>query len=78
LLVSLTEGSPFYISSVIRSDCSGKDLTTIDGLTRTLEFETLDDLNLEMTDEELEKKLKAPERLFDYRRGKKSGSEEIF
>ena len=43
LLVSHTEGSPFYISSVIRSDCPGKDLTTLDGLTRTLEFETLDD-----------------------------------
>jgi hypothetical protein len=43
LLVSLTEGSPFYISAVIRSDCPGKDLTTLDGLTRTLEFETLDD-----------------------------------
>jgi hypothetical protein len=43
LLIGLTEGSPFYISAVIRSDCPGKDLTTIDGLTRTLEFETLDD-----------------------------------
>ena len=43
LLVSLTEGSPFYISAVLRSDCPGKDLTTLDGLTRTLEFETLDD-----------------------------------
>jgi hypothetical protein len=43
LLISLTEGSPFYISAVIRSDCPDKDLTTIDGLTRTLEFETLDD-----------------------------------
>ncbi len=43
LLVSLTEGSPFYISAVICSDCPGKDLTTMDGLTRTLEFETLDD-----------------------------------
>ncbi len=43
LLMGLTEGSPFYISAVIRSDCPGKDLTTLDGLTRTLEFETLDD-----------------------------------
>jgi hypothetical protein len=106
LLIGLTEGNPFYISAVIRSDCPGKDLTTLDGLTRTLEFETLDDqgiiktswmeyisgafpqindrnaknivlylsqhrdreltrqdlmnaLNLEMTDGELEKKLKA-------------------
>jgi hypothetical protein len=43
LLISLTEGSPFYISAVIRSNCPGKDLTSIDGLTGTLEFETLDD-----------------------------------
>jgi hypothetical protein len=106
LLIGLTEGNPFYISAVIRSDCPGKDLTTLDGLTRTLEFETLNDqgiiktswmeyissafpqindrnakniilylsqhrdreltrqdlmkeLNLEMTDGDLEKKLKA-------------------
>jgi len=106
LLVGLTEGNPFYISTVIRSTYPGKDLTTLDGLSRTLEFETLDDeggiklswmeyiarafpqindrnaknivlhlskhrdreltrkeilekLNLEMTDGELEKKLKA-------------------
>jgi hypothetical protein len=43
LLIGLTEGNPFYISAVIRSDYPGKDLTTLDGLTRTLEFETLDD-----------------------------------
>ncbi|MGD2088866.1 MAG: hypothetical protein PVH61_21985 [Candidatus Aminicenantes bacterium] len=43
LLVGLAEGNPFYISAVIRSDCPGKDLTTVDGLTRALEFETLDD-----------------------------------
>jgi hypothetical protein len=43
LLISLTEGSPFYISAVIRSNYPEKDLTTMDGLTRTLEFETLDD-----------------------------------
>jgi len=43
LLVRLAEGNPFYISAVIRSDCPGKDLTTVEGLTRTLEFETLDD-----------------------------------
>jgi hypothetical protein len=42
-LVGITEGNPFYISSVIRSDYPGKDLTSIDGLTGTLEFETLDD-----------------------------------
>jgi hypothetical protein len=43
LLISLSEGSPFYISAVIRSNCPDKDLTTIDGLSRTLAFETLDD-----------------------------------
>jgi hypothetical protein len=43
LLVSLTEGSPFYISAVIRSDYPDKDLATLDGLSCTLEFETLDD-----------------------------------
>ncbi|MCP4150948.1 MAG: hypothetical protein GY757_24590, partial [bacterium] len=42
LIAALSEGSPFYISSIIRSECREKDLTTIDGLTRTLEFETLD------------------------------------
>jgi hypothetical protein len=42
-LVRITEGNPFYISSVIRSDYPGKDLTSIDGLTGALEFETLDD-----------------------------------
>jgi hypothetical protein len=45
-LVRITEGNPFYISAVIRSDHPGKDLTTIDGLTDTLEFETLDDQGL--------------------------------
>jgi len=43
LLVGLTEGNPFYISAVIRSTYPGKDLTTLDGLSRTLEYETLDD-----------------------------------
>ncbi|MCU0288528.1 MAG: hypothetical protein MUF15_19310, partial [Acidobacteria bacterium] len=43
LLVQITEGSPFYISSVIRSLCPKKDLKTIEGLTHTLEFETLND-----------------------------------
>ncbi|NIM17033.1 MAG: hypothetical protein GTO45_22060 [Candidatus Aminicenantes bacterium] len=45
-LVRITEGNPFYISSVIRSDYPDKDLTSIDGLTDTLEFETLDDQGL--------------------------------
>jgi hypothetical protein len=43
LLVGLTEGNPFYISAVIRSRHPDKDLTTLDGLSRTLAFETLDD-----------------------------------
>jgi hypothetical protein len=45
-LVHIAEGNPFYISAVIRSDFPGKDLTSIDGLTDTLEFETLDDQGL--------------------------------
>jgi hypothetical protein len=45
-LVRITEGNPFYISAVIRSGYPGKDLTSIDGLTDTLEFETLDDQGL--------------------------------
>lgn len=43
LIAALSEGSPFYIGSIMRSEYRDKDLTTIDGLTRTLEFETLDD-----------------------------------
>ena len=46
LLVRVTEGNPFYISAVIRSDYPDKDLTSIEGLTNTLEFETLDDQGL--------------------------------
>jgi hypothetical protein len=42
LIFKQTEGSPFYINSIIRSRYRGKDLTTVDGLTDTLEFETLD------------------------------------
>ncbi|MCP4154146.1 MAG: hypothetical protein GY757_40850 [bacterium] len=43
LLSALSEGSPFYLSAVIRSGYPDKNLTTLDGLTRTLEFETLDE-----------------------------------
>jgi hypothetical protein len=43
LIAALSEGSPFYIASIIRSDYKDKDLTTVAGLTQTLEFETLDD-----------------------------------
>jgi len=42
LMVRLAEGSPFYISSIIRSTYARKDLSTVNGLTETLEFETLD------------------------------------
>jgi len=42
LIFKQTQGSPFYISSIIRSRFRDKDLTTVNGLTDTLEFETLD------------------------------------
>jgi hypothetical protein len=42
LMFKQAEGSPFYISSLIRSRYRDKDLTTVNGLTDTLEFETLD------------------------------------
>jgi hypothetical protein len=42
LMTEISEGSPFYISSLIRSRYRAKDLTTVNGLTDTLEFETLD------------------------------------
>jgi hypothetical protein len=41
LIAELAEGSPFYISSIFRSSFKEKDLSTIKGLTETLEFETL-------------------------------------
>ncbi|MCP4147175.1 MAG: hypothetical protein GY757_05440 [bacterium] len=43
LMSKLSEGSPFYISSIIRSSLRKKDLTTLEGLSDTLEFETMDD-----------------------------------
>jgi hypothetical protein len=42
LIFKQTQGSPFYTSSIIRSRYRDKDLTTVNGLTDTLEFETLD------------------------------------
>jgi hypothetical protein len=42
LMFKQAEGSPFYTSSIIRSRYRDKDLTTVNGLTDTLEFETLD------------------------------------
>ncbi|MCP4155093.1 MAG: hypothetical protein GY757_45635, partial [bacterium] len=43
LLTEIAEGSPFYISSILRSQYKQKDLTTVNGLKDTLEFETLND-----------------------------------
>lgn len=43
LIAQLSEGNPFYISAIIRSQYRDKDLTTTEGLTRALEFETLED-----------------------------------
>jgi hypothetical protein len=42
LMFKQAQGSPFYINSIIRSRYRDKDLTTVNGLTDTLEFETLD------------------------------------
>ena len=42
LIAKLTEGSPFYISCLFGSNYEYKDLSTKDGLLKTLEFETLD------------------------------------
>jgi hypothetical protein len=43
LIAQLSEGNPFYISALFRSGFSEKDLTTKEGVLRTLEFETLDE-----------------------------------
>jgi hypothetical protein len=43
LVAQHSEGSPFYISSIMRSEYEGKNLTSVEGLTETLEFETLND-----------------------------------
>ncbi len=42
LIADISEGSPFYISSLMRSVFPEKDLTARDGVLKTLEFETLD------------------------------------
>jgi hypothetical protein len=42
LMTQISEGSPFYTSSIFRSRYKHKNLTTVQGLTDTLEFETLD------------------------------------
>jgi hypothetical protein len=43
LISNLSEGSPFYIGSILRSQYEDKDLTCVEGLVRTIEFETLND-----------------------------------
>ena len=43
LISQISEGSPFYLSALMRSDCPEKDLTTEAGVLRALEFETLDE-----------------------------------
>jgi len=43
LSAQLAEGNPFYVSSILCSQFPDKDLTTLEGLVRTLEFETLND-----------------------------------
>ncbi|MCP4147858.1 MAG: hypothetical protein GY757_08915, partial [bacterium] len=42
MIAKISEGNPFYITSIICSSNRKKNLRTIDGLTETLEFETLD------------------------------------
>jgi len=43
LIARMTEGSPFYISSILRSNYREKNLTTVNGLTATLEYEIFSD-----------------------------------
>ncbi|MCP4148497.1 MAG: hypothetical protein GY757_12195, partial [bacterium] len=42
LIAQLAEGNPFYIAAIMNADLDDKDLTTVDGLLKTLEFETRD------------------------------------
>ena len=41
LAAQMTEGNPFYVSALFQSKYPDKDLTTEEGLRKTLEFETL-------------------------------------
>ncbi|MCP4751588.1 MAG: hypothetical protein GY866_11890, partial [Proteobacteria bacterium] len=43
MISEISEGNPFYISSIFESHAPDKDLATKEGLLRTLEFETLKD-----------------------------------
>ncbi len=42
MIAKMSEGNPFYICSILGSRYPEKNLTTLKGLTATLEFETLD------------------------------------
>jgi hypothetical protein len=42
LMIQISEGSPFYTCSILRSRYKHKNLASVQGLTDTLEFETLD------------------------------------
>ncbi len=46
LMTEIAEGSPFYISAIMLSECPDKDLTTMEGLNTVLEFETLNNLGV--------------------------------
>ncbi|MDM8550425.1 hypothetical protein QUF72_10120 [Desulfobacterales bacterium HSG2] len=41
LIAKMAKGNPFYISALFQSKYPGKDLTTVRGVRKTLEFETL-------------------------------------
>ena len=43
-MARLSEGNPFYVASLFKSACPDKRLDTEEGVLRTLEFETLNDL----------------------------------
>ena len=43
LMAELSEGNPFYVSSLFRSSCPDKDMSTEEGLLKTLTFETIDE-----------------------------------
>ncbi len=43
MITEISEGNPFYISSIFESHAPNKDLETKEGLLRTLAFETLND-----------------------------------
>jgi len=42
IISNLCEGNPFYISSMFESNFAGKDFTNLNGVLKTVEYETLD------------------------------------